>query len=47
MLNIEQEMSGSFGHKIEIDAKSKKNGKVNIFYKTSDELEVIISKLKT
>ena len=47
VLNIEQEMSGSFGHKIEIDAKSKKSGKVNIFYKTSDELEVIISKLKT
>ena len=30
-----------------LDAKSKKSGKVNIFYKTSDELEVIISKLKT
>ena len=46
MLNIEQEMSNSFGHKIEIEAKNKKNGKVSITYNTLDELDIIISKLK-
>ena len=46
VLNIEQEMSEAFGHKIEIEAKNKKKGKVNIFYTTSDELETIISKIK-
>ena len=45
LLNIEQEMSDAFGHKIEIEAKNKKNGKVVITYNTSDELENIISKL--
>ena len=39
LLNIEQEMSDAFGHKVEIDAKNKKNGKVVISYSTSDELE--------
>ena len=47
VLNIEQEMSEAFGHKVEIAAKNKKKGKVNIFYSTSDELETIISKLKS
>ena len=47
VLNIEQEMSEVFGHKVEIEAKNKKKGKVNIFYNTSDELETIISKLKS
>ena len=47
VLNIEQEMSEGFGHKIEIEAKNKKKGKVNIFYTTSDELETIISKIKS
>ena len=46
MLNIEQEMSNSFGHKIEIEAKNKKNGKVSITYNSLDELDSIISKLK-
>ena len=46
VLNIEQEMSEAFGHKIEIEAKNKKKGKVNIFYTTSDELETIIFKIK-
>tara|TARA_B100000579_G_C22829246_1_gene854952 strand:- start:1306 stop:2145 length:840 start_codon:yes stop_codon:yes gene_type:complete len=46
ILNVEQEMSEGFGHKIEIEAKNKKSGKVNIFYKTLDELDSIISKLK-
>ena len=45
LLNIEQEMSDAFGHKVEIDAKNKKNGKVVISYSTPDELENIISKL--
>lgn len=45
LLNIEQEMSESFGHKIEIDAKNKKSGRITISYSTSDELENIISKL--
>ena len=47
VLNIEQEMSEVFGHKVEIEAKNKKKGKVNIFYSTSDELETIISKIKS
>ena len=45
LLNIEQEMSDAFGHKIEIEAKNKKNGKVVITYSTSNELENIIAKL--
>ncbi|MDA9220274.1 ParB/RepB/Spo0J family partition protein [Gammaproteobacteria bacterium] len=45
LLNIEQEMSDAFGHKVEIEAKNKKNGKVVITYSTSDELEDIIAKL--
>jgi ParB family chromosome partitioning protein len=45
LLNIEQEMSESFGHKVEIDAKNKKSGRITISYSTSDELESIISKL--
>ena len=46
MLNIEKEMSELFGHKIEIETKNKKSGKVNIFYKSLDELDSIISKIK-
>ena len=45
-LNIEVEMSESFGHKIQIETKNKKAGKVSIFYKTLDELDSIIQKLK-
>jgi ParB family chromosome partitioning protein len=45
LLNIEQEMSEGFGHKVEIDAKNKKTGKVLIHYSTAEELENIISKL--
>ena len=47
ILNIERDMSESFGHKIEIDTKNKKAGKVSIFYNTLDELDTIIKKLKT
>ena len=42
ILNVERDMSESFGHKIEIDTKNKKAGKVSIFYKTLDELDSII-----
>ena len=46
ILNVERDMSESFGHKIEIDTKNKKAGKVSIFYNTLDELDTIIKKLK-
>ena len=46
LLNIEKEMSESFGHKIEIETKNKKSGKVSINYNTLDELDNIISKIK-
>jgi ParB family chromosome partitioning protein len=45
VLLIEQEMSDSFGHQISIEAKNKQKGAVQISYKTSDELETIISKI--
>ena len=44
-LNIEDEISGKFGHKTEIDTKTTKTGKVSIFYHSPDELETIIQKL--
>ena len=47
LLIVEEEMSENFGHKVEIEAKNKKSGKVVINYNTKDELESIISKLKT
>ena len=46
LLNVEEEMSEGVGHKVEIEAKNKKAGKVVITYNTSGELETIISKLK-
>ena len=46
LLIVEEEMSENFGHKVEIEAKNKKSGKVVISYNTKDELESIISKLK-
>ena len=46
LLIVEEEMSENFGHKVEIEAKSKKSGKVVINYNTKDELEFIIFKLK-
>ncbi len=46
VLNIEKEMSEIFGHKIEIEAKNTKTGKVSIIYKTLDELDNIIAKIK-
>ena len=47
LLNIEREMSELFGHKIEIETKNKKAGKVSITYKTLDELDNIINKKDT
>ena len=44
-LNIEDEISGNFGHKTEIETKTTKTGKVSIFYHSPDELEPIIQKL--
>ena len=46
LLIVEEEMSENFGHKVEIEDKNKKSGKVVINYNTKDELESIISKLK-
>ena len=46
LLNIEKEMSESFGHKVEIETKNKKSGKVSISYSTLDELDNIILKIK-
>ena len=44
-LNIEDEISGNFGHKTEIETKTTNTGKVSIFYHSPDELETIIQKL--
>ena len=44
-LNIEDEISGNFGHKTEIETKTTSAGKVSIFYHSPDELETIIQKL--
>ena len=46
VLNIEREMSESFGHKVEIETKNKNSGRVLINYKSLDELDNIISKIK-
>ena len=42
---IEQEKSEAFGHQITVEAKTKQKGNLQISYKTSDELETIISKI--
>ena len=46
VLNVEREMSEVFGHKIEIETKNKKSGKITISYSSLDELDTIISKIK-
>ena len=46
LINVEIEMSESFGHKIEIETKNKKSGKVSISYMSLDELDNIITKIK-
>ena len=45
LLNIEEELSESIGHKIEIDQQSTSKGRVSISYSSKDERESIISKL--
>ena len=45
ILLIEQEMSEAFGHQVTVEAKTKQKGSLQISYKTSDELETIISKI--
>ncbi|MDA9626753.1 ParB/RepB/Spo0J family partition protein [Pseudomonadota bacterium] len=45
LLNIEEELSETLGHKSEIDQQSQSKGKISISYTSKDERETIISKL--
>ena len=45
LLNIEEELSETLGHKSEIDEQSQSKGKISISYSSKDERETIISKL--
>ena len=45
LLNIEEELSEAFGHKIQIEQKSSSKGRLFIFYASKDDREAIISKL--
>ena len=45
LLNIEEELSETLGHKSEIDEQSQSRGKISISYTSKDERETIISKL--
>jgi ParB family transcriptional regulator, chromosome partitioning protein len=45
LLNIEEELSETLGHKSEIDEHSQSKGKISISYTSKDERETIISKL--
>ncbi len=45
LLNLEQELSETLGHKTQIDQQSKAKGKISISYASKDERETIISKL--
>ena len=45
LLNIEEELSETLGHKSEIDEQSQSKGKISILYTSKDERETIISKL--
>jgi len=45
LLNIEEELSETLGHKSEIDEQSQSKGKITISYTSKDERETIISKL--
>ena len=45
LLNIEEELSETLGHKSEIDEQSQSKGKISISYTSKDEREAIISKL--
>ena len=45
LLNIEEELSEVFGHKIQIEQKSSSKGRLFISYTSKDDREAIISKL--
>ena len=45
LINIEEELSETLGHKSEIDEQSQSKGKISISYTSKDERETIISKL--
>ena len=45
LLNIEEELSETLGHKSKIDEQSQSKGKISISYTSKDERETIISKL--
>ncbi|MDA9971297.1 ParB/RepB/Spo0J family partition protein [Gammaproteobacteria bacterium] len=45
LLNIEEELSETLGHKSEIDEQSQSKGKISISYTSKDERETIIGKL--
>ena len=45
LLNIEEELSETIGHKTQIDQLSASRGKISISYSSKDERESIISKL--
>ena len=45
LLNIEEELSEVFGHKIQIEQKSSSKGRLFISYASKDDREAIISKL--
>jgi len=45
LLNLEQELSETLGHRTQIDQQSQAKGKISISYTSKDERETIISKL--
>ena len=45
LLNLEQELSETLGHRTQIDQQSQTKGKISISYTSQDERETIISKL--
>ena len=45
LLNIEEELSETLGHKSEVDEQYQSKGKISISYTSKDERETIISKL--
>ena len=45
LLNIEEELSETLGHKSKIEEQSQSKGKISISYTSKDERETIISKL--
>ena len=45
LINIEEELSESIGHKTQIDQQTTSKGKISISYSSKDERESIISKL--